>query len=187
VVIVQWNRHKILVALSIGAGLVSGALRPAFMADTALDSLIASLYHFVATFDAQAIGTSALFEGILRYGRTLLLIWACAMLPKAHYAALLVLYLRAMSLAFSAAMMVAAFGGTGFMYAMSLYGLQNLIIMPIYAYTVYFIAKNNLGLAVKPPDNYTPVIKLAALGLAAVAAVSAIEAYISPILFEMLL
>ncbi|MCL2377076.1 MAG: hypothetical protein FWC76_06750 [Defluviitaleaceae bacterium] len=182
----QWNKHKILVALSIGAGLISGVLRPAFMADAALDSLIASLHHFAATFDAQNIGTTAFFEGILRYGRAMLLIWACAMLPKAHYAALLVLYLRAMSLAFSAAMMVAAFGGAGFMYAVALYGLQNLIIMPLYAYTVYFMAKNDLKLAIRPPDNFTPVVKLAALGLGLMAAVSAIEAYVSPMLFEML-
>ncbi|MDR2183296.1 MAG: hypothetical protein LBE55_03900 [Clostridiales bacterium] len=182
----KWNRSKALGIASIGIGLISGLLRPQFLAEYAHAELVASLQHFAEGFYAQNMGISAFFAAAFRYGRTLLLIWACAVLPKAHYAALLVLYMRAMALGFSAAMMVTALGGRGFGAAMALYGLQNLIIMPIYAYTVYFIGQNRLALAFRPPENPLLVAKVAAMGLAAVAVVSIIEIYISPILFIMI-
>ena len=180
----KWNRNKVLVAASMAIGLLFGLLRPQFLTEQAHADLVTSLQHFAASLNAQNPGVAALFEGILRYGRTLLLIWACATLPKSHYAALLVLYMRAMALGFSAAMMVAAFGGRGLAYALALYGLQNLIIMPVYAYTAYFISKNRLALAVRPPDSLAATVKTAIMGLGAVIAASVIAAYVSPILFE---
>ena len=179
----KWNRNKALVAASMAIGLIFGVLRPQFLAEQAHADLVASLQHFAAALSAQNSGVAAVFEGILRYGRTLLLIWACATLPKSYYAALLVLYMRSMALGFSAAMMVAAFGGRGLAYAFVLYGLQNLIIMPIYAYTAYFISQNRLALAVRPPENLAATMKTAAMGLGTVVAASVIAAYVSPILF----
>ena len=182
----KWNKNKSLVAASIVIGLISGTLRPLFLADYAQDDLTLSLYRFVTAFDIQNIGFAALFESFARYSRILLLIWACAALPKAHYVALLVLYMRAMALTFSAVMMVTAFGGRGLAYALALYGLQNTVIMPIYAYTVYFIIENRLELAVRSPENLIPTIRTAAVGLAAVLAASAIETYIVPTLFALI-
>lgn len=182
----RWNQNKALVAASMGIGLISGTLRPIFLSDYSRTDLAESLYHFTTTLEAQSIGIGELFGSALRYGRSLLLIWACVALPKTHYAALLVLYMRAMSLSFSAVMMIVAFGGRGFAYAFALYGLQNIIIMPVYAYTAYFILKSRAALAVKPPENLAPTVKTAAIGLAAVAAVSAVENYISPTLFALI-
>jgi len=166
----------VLVATSMVIGLISGILRPRFLAEHAYADLIASLQHFSAAFDDQSIGISAFFAAILRYGRPLLLIWACATLPKARFAALLVLYLRAMALGFSATMMVRAFGGSGFAAALALYGLQNLIIMPIYACTAYFIIQKHGGFD----------LKLGGIGLVAVIAASMTEAYVSPMLLAMI-
>ena len=182
----KWNRNKVLVAASMTIGLIFGVLRPQLLAEQAHADLVASLQHFAAALSVQNSGFTAVFEGIMRYGRTLLLLWACATLPKSHYAALLVLYMRAMALGFSAAMMVAAFGGRGLAYALALYGLQNLVIMPVYAYTVYFINKNRLALAVRPPENLASTVKTAVLGLWAVVAASFIAAYVSPTLFALI-
>jgi len=163
----------VLVAVSIGIGLVSGVLRPLFLAEQAHNDLIASLYHFATTFGTRSVGLSAFFEGTFRYGRILLLILACAALPKARYIALLVLYMRFMALGFSVAMMVEAFGGRGFAAALTLYGLQNLIAMPVFAYVAYLVV-----------ENRPLTLKIPGIGVVAVFIVAAIEAYISPTLFE---
>lgn len=162
-----------LVAVSIGIGLVSGVMRPLFLAEQAHDDLIASLYHFATTFDTRSVSFSVFFEGIIRYGRILLLILACAALPKARYIALLVLYMRSMALGFSAAMMVEAFDGRGFAAALTLYGLQNLIAMPVFAFITYLVV-----------ENRPLTLKIPGIGVAAVFCASAVEAYISPTLFE---
>jgi hypothetical protein len=170
----------------MGIGLISGLLRPQLLTEQAHADIVASLanlHHFTAGFHVQYIGAGAFFESALRYGRTLLLIWACGILPKARYAALIVLYMRSMALGFSAAIMAAAFGGGSFGAGLALYGLQNLIIMPIYAYTAYFIIKYRP--AATYPENLAPIIKVGVAGLLAVVAVSAIEVYIVPILFIM--
>jgi len=172
---VKLNRYKVLAMFAIACGLIYGILRPSFLAEAALADLVAALHHFAATFDSQSLGMTAIFESLLRYGRPLLLIWACAVLPKGFYAAFLVLYLRALTLGFSAAMMVSAFGGRGFTYALALYALQNLIIMPIYIYTICVIAEKTV-----------PPVKAGVVGLAGVVGVSMIEVYVSPLLFELM-
>jgi len=156
-----------MIAASLGLGLVFGVLRPVN------DELLASLQQFAATFSTQHISHYAIYESLLRYGRPLLLIWACALFPKLRHASLLVLYMRAMSLGFSASMMVLAFGARGFLAAMALNGLQNIIIMPVYAYTTY-------NIIISRHDK-----RLMAAGLTAVVLASIIEVYISPTLFRM--
>ncbi|MCL2397467.1 MAG: hypothetical protein FWC93_05310 [Defluviitaleaceae bacterium] len=170
----------VLLVISMVAGVVSGILRPYFFSEADLAQLVANLHHFVTNFDASALGLGAVAESLLRYGRMLVLIWACAAVSRVRYAAFLVLYLRAMTLGFSAAMMVEAFGGRGFVMAMGLYAIQNAIIMPVYGYTACFIAKNRL-------EATRPVIYTAIAGVTAVVTVAAIEVYMAPRLFEMLL
>ncbi|MCL2573142.1 MAG: hypothetical protein FWE34_01165 [Defluviitaleaceae bacterium] len=167
----SWNQDKILVITSIGFGLIFGIFRPIFLDENAMGSLSASLQHFVASFGVHLNSFAALFDGIFRYGRSLLLIWVCAMFSKARYVTLFVLFMRAMSLSFSAAMMVAAFGGRGFGYAMMLYGLQNLLIMPVYVYSAYHIIQGRI------------MLKTAVVGIIAVVAASIIDAYLAPALF----
>jgi len=185
-VAVKWNKIKVLVAMAIGIGLVSGALRPLFLSEAAHAELAISLHHFIVGLDTGNIGIGAVLPNVLRYGRTLLLIWTCGMLPKTQFAALLLLYMRAMALGFSAAMMIAAFGGLGFGYALTLYGLQNLIIMPIYAYTAYYIINHRMALTVRPPESLGPIVKLMAIGIAGVFVASVVATYTSPILFVLL-
>ena len=167
--------HAILLAVGIVGGLISGILRPRFFGDADLALLTAALHDFAAGFDIAPA------ESLLRYGRPLIMIWACAAIPKAYYAAFLVVYLRAMALAFSATLLVITFGGTGFVMALSLYAIQNLITMPIYAYTTYFIAKNPMTPAIAPRAT-----RLAFVGILAILAASAVEIFIAPTLFEIL-
>jgi hypothetical protein len=180
------GRHKktardidgILIIFSIAIGLISGILRPLFFDEDTLALLVNNLRHFTETFNASELSLTILAESLIRYGRPLLLIWACAVLPKAYYAGFLVLYLRAMTFGFSTAMMVHAFGGQGLLMAATLYGLQNLIIIPFYAFTVYFIARN-----LPSRQNRRKIIKMVVIGAAVVVMVSIIEVYIggSPI------
>jgi len=158
-------------------GLCFGALRPVFMNQPDLDALIVALQAFIADFAPQP-GMAAPAESLLRYGRLLVLIWACAAFPKAFYAGFLVLYLHAMTLGFSAAMMVQAFGGRGVGLALGLYAVQNLIILPVCGYTIYFIARCSplRGLS-------RGVVKMAAVGVVAVVFVAALEVYVVPWFF----
>jgi len=170
---------KILIMLSVFAGIISGILRPFFLDDYTLALLVNNLRYFAATFNAESeLGLTTFAESLMRYGRPLLLIWACAALPKAYYVGLLVLYLRAMTFGFSTAMMVHAFGGQGLLMAALLYGLQNLIIIPFYAFTVYFIARS-----LPSRQNRRKIVKMAIIGVAVVVMASIIEVYIggSPI------
>ena len=172
------NLIKILIMLSVSAGIISGILRPFFLDDYTLALLINNLRHFAATFDEIEFGFAAFAESLMRYGWPLLLIWACAALPKAYYVGLLVLYMRAMTFGFSTAIMVHAFGGQGLLMAAGLYGIQNLIIIPFYAFTVYFIARS-----LPSRQNRRKIVKMAIIGVAVVVMASIIEVYIggSPI------
>lgn len=174
------NKTAVFAAVSVGFGLLFGALRPAFMQLDDLAALVAALQVFVADFDADALGFGAFAESMLRYGRLPALIWACAAFPKAFYAGYLVLYLHAMTLGFSAAMMVQAFGGRGFGMTLGLYAVQNLIILPICAYTIDFLAKK------QPHGLSRDVIKTAAMGILCVIFVSVLEVYVVPRFFEMM-
>ena len=176
----KWDKAVALAVLAVTVGLVFGAFRPRFFSEADLAELVAALRLFAADFDSSTLGAGALAESLLRYGRALGLIWVCAALPKAYYAAFLVIYMRAMVLGFSAALMVEAFGGRGLLLALGLYGIQNVIIMPVYAYTTCYIAKN--------PARMTPkAVKIAGFGVVGVVVVSAVEVYIAPGLFEILL
>lgn len=179
--LLKWDINLVLAIIALAAGLLTGLLRPRFFAPQDLEQLIAGLHHFVSGFDAASTaGLAAFAESLLRYGRVLVLIWACAALPKAYYAAFLVLYLRAMALGFSIAMMVFAFGPAGFVMALGLLAIQNLLTMPLYVHTVLLIAKNQAdGLSLA-------YIKMMAVGVVGVAAASVIEVYISPRIFEIL-
>ena len=175
------NFNIVLLVFSVVAGVFSGIFRLRFFSEADVALLAAGLHQFVAEFNSAAIGWAAFAESLLRYGRPLVLIWACAAIPKAYYAAFLVVYLRALTLGFSAALMVVAFDGRGFVMALALYAVQNLIAMPMYGYTIYFMAKNPLA-----PNTVKHAVKVAVMGVLAVSAAVIIEIYITPILFDLL-
>jgi len=179
--IAKIDANILLLVVSIAAGLVFGVLRPLFLDEYDFAALIDALRNFTAGFVLSPPGVENLAESLLRYGRPWLLIWACAAIPKVRFASYLVIYLRAVALGFSAVMMVAAFGGRGFIMAMALYGLQNMIIMPIYGCTVHFIVKNPAS-----PAMAKKAIVLAVAGAVAVVLAALVEVYISPVLFLML-
>jgi len=171
----KWNRNWTLVTVSLALGLLSGAIRPLLLDEAAHTELMVSLHRFAATLDTGNMGFAEILMNLLRYGRMLILIWACAITPKVRFVALLVLYMRAMALSFSAAMMIVAFGGIGLGYAFMLYGLQNMITMPIYVYATYVILQ-------KRPIT----AKLVVISLAGIVVASIIATYIAPILFVMI-
>ena len=173
------NKYMLLVIISIAAGLLSGIFRPMFFSDNDLGQLTANLQGFVAYFGIAPRPAAALAESLLIYGRPLLLIWACAPLGRAFYAAYLLLYLRALAFGFSTAMMVRAFGGQGLAYAAALYLPQNILIVPIYAYTIYQIGVNRA-------EGLRPLIpRIAAVGVLGVLATVILEVYITPAIFTL--
>jgi len=181
----KFEKTTIAAIAAVGLGLFFGMLRPAFLEQADAAALAAALRVFVTEFDPAALGLGAMVESLLRYGRLLVLIWACAAFPKAFYAAYLVLYLHSMTLGFSAAMLAYAFGGRGVGYAMGLYLLQNLIILPVCAYTVCFIAKNPLRGAAG--GVMKAVIKIVTAGILCVVLVAVLEVYVVPWIFGLLL
>jgi len=161
----------VLLLVCFFGGLVFGGLRPRLLAPEDYAALAAALGNFATDF---AVATPA--ESLLRYIRPLGLIWACAALPMLRRVAFLVVYLRAMTLAFSAAMLHGVFGAVGLVMALALYGAQNVIVLPVYMYTAYFVAA-------KPVKVKTAGI-LAAIGVAAAVVAAVIEIYAAPVLFR---
>ena len=178
----KWNLTLVLIVFSIAAGLIWGAIRPGFFSENDLFELGVSLRHFVSSFSAFSFGTYAAVESILRYGRTFLFIWFCVMLPKAYYAAYLLLFMRASTLSFSAAMMILVFGGRGLLLAFGFYFIQNLIIMPVYSYTIYKIVKVDGPLLSLPKDKQAELAKIAVFGCFCVMLVSMFEVFVLPYL-----
>lgn len=181
----KWDLDLFLLIISISAGIITGIVRPNFLRHEDLEGLINSLRQFTSTFDAASIGLYAFLESLLRYGRFFLMMWACLLLPSYRRAVYLLLYMRAMTIGFSFAMMTITFGTEGILLALALYAIQNIIIMPVCAITSLYIARKKLSIAENNSNSTKLTIKLAAIGILSVVLVSFIEISLAPYLFEL--
>ncbi|MCL2855410.1 MAG: hypothetical protein FWE21_07315 [Defluviitaleaceae bacterium] len=165
---------KIYITIAIIAGVIWGALRPNLMEDTGLAGLITNLHRFADGFAPNQISVQNWANSLLRNGHVLLLIWACAAVPKLFWAAYLLIYLRAMTATFSITLLIHAFGARGVLMAMALNLPQNALILGVCAITICHIKKSE---QIKPAK---PVI----IGILAAITASAYEIFMAPWLFN---
>ncbi|MCL2235077.1 MAG: hypothetical protein FWB98_01385 [Defluviitaleaceae bacterium] len=156
---------KIYIFIAVIAGVVWGAFRPTFIEYYHMAGLVANLHLFADNFAVGSLGVS-----LLRNGHIFLLLWACNLVPKMSWAAYLLIYMRAMTTAFSVAMLVHAFGVRGLLMASVLNMPQNVLVLWVCAYVICNVSKSR-------PLNLVIISSLAVL------AATAYEIYIAPWLF----
>lgn len=167
------NNPKIWIVCAVAAGVLWGALRPLFMQADDLAVLIANLHQFSANFRADDIRLANIWLSLFRHGHILLLIWACSAVPRMFWAVYLLIYMRVMTLAFSAALMIRAFGSQGILMFASLNLLQNVLILTIASFIICAIRRD------EPPKK----VILISLAVSAVILASLYEIFIAPIVF----
>ncbi|MCL2354239.1 MAG: hypothetical protein FWC69_06405 [Defluviitaleaceae bacterium] len=167
------TKDNAFLILSILGGILWGVWRVFLLSEGDLHALTASLRHFVDYFDTRSISLASIGESLLRNGHTLVLVWICSKFPKLFWASYLLLYLKAMTLAFSITLMVQAFGAFGIIMGFALNLPQNILIT---AMCIYIMKKG---------DNNKKLIALA--GLLALALACFYEVFLSAILFSMLI
>ena len=184
-IVPKWDLDFFLLILSLSAGIITGLVRPNFLSQEDLEGLILSLKQFAATFDVMSSGLPAFLESLLRYGRFFLMMWACLLVPWGRRAVYLLLYLRSMTIGFSFSMMIITFGASGILMAFALYALQNIIIMPVFAFTSLCIARKKISIDANT-GNIRLTVRLAVIGAISVMLASFIEISLAPFLFEIL-
>ncbi|MCL2575283.1 MAG: hypothetical protein FWE33_02505 [Defluviitaleaceae bacterium] len=170
------KKPKFWVFCTVLAGVLFGALRPSFLPAEAMDELLVNLNNFSVFFNANEVDAGSLLSSLFRHCYIFILIWACSFLPKFFAVTYLLLYLRAMTAAFSAAMMIWAFGGGGVLTAIVLVLPQNSLVIFVAMYTICIIFER----------QRKKMMRAVVFGAVAVVIATFYETFIAPMLFTFL-
>lgn len=79
-------------------------------------------------------GGELFFECFMKYGKTAAVLWIIAFIPQAIFLTLPLLFVKGMTLGFTATFFVRLFGASGIYNAILLFLLQNIILVPTYIF-----------------------------------------------------
>ena len=132
----------ICLALCLAAGAAVGAAAAVGLKQAEYSRLSSSLIVHINTLSSQTAEKLDIFaECLVKYGKTLVIIWFLAFFPPGTFAAPLLILAKGISLGFSAALMLKLFDGDGLWYSALLFAPQNLLVLPAYCCTAFFSVK----------------------------------------------
>lgn len=128
----------ILMFFCLATGAAVGALCSHALKETEYDRLSENITVYLNTAkNAEDNRMGAFAECVLKYGKTLVLIWFLAFLPPAAIASFFLIFVKGMGLGFTTALLIRALGADGAVYAARLCLLQNLLLIPAYIYAAF--------------------------------------------------
>lgn len=143
----SFKRKEIIytaIAICFVLGTISGAIKANLLNGDTFENISANLTVYINNLSALNFNKSQIFaECLVKYGKTLLIIWFLAFIPPTAFISLLLIFAKGMSLGFTTGLLVLKFGFSGSFYACVLYLPQNLVL--IWAY--FFAAHHSLTIA----------------------------------------
>ncbi len=201
----------IILLCSLLIGLIGGIVMCNLTDEAQFNTLTLNISNFFNSIKTTGINSyEVFFEAMIKYGKTLIIIWFLAFLPLSTLISVIIIFSKGMSCSFTSAILIKEFGVDGFLYSLPMYLPQNIIIIPVYIYVAYsgatfvlaqivskrlsqggesVLSKRHIKLGLKDifclptsfeRKSFLDYLKAFVIGICCVVAASLIEAFVVP-------
>lgn len=182
----------IFMMLVVLAGVCSGALMVRMLDEGPMSELITSFNQFISVLkedNSDVLSAPALLRSsLLKNGAAILLVWVLGLFPVGYIFILLILFLKGLSVGFTAGIIIYHFSLKGAIFCLAALFPHNLLIIPAYlisaafafAYSIYLFRNKYLRGKNEHPFLNSYMLYLCIVMLIAVLG-ALVEAFITPV------
>lgn len=176
----------IIILIVLALGIIVGALIANNLDTLKKDELYTFTSKLIFNINSLEINkATVLADCFIKYGKFVIIIWLLAFIPYGSIFSLLIIFTKGLSYGFTTSFLVSSYGVKGIYYAIQMYFIQNLFMIPTYFFVAYFCINYSMSQKEKinfnkTNNNILEYVIVLIISCACVFLVSLIEAFVLP-------